>query len=265
MVFTPVITATVNGSVVSRDTVQRWEARRATAVLTKLFSRIGGLALAEIAPDINPTWVLGADLRTQKAALLTIKTGLGHAGIYALLRREIMISQRLSRAAVTASCGRTTHSIIAVSAPGVDAERFATWFNNLTALNDEPTMVDAIADHYLLRGLPDGRQEVVETVGNSPLATRFLVDYTASDRLQVRADPDYPIQITGHAVHDDGLVIGGVRHQIRDCDGTLEALPTAEFPALTPPSMVAAHRWHLAVEFSNWIEAFARTEHRRQS
>jgi hypothetical protein len=28
-----------------------------------------------------------------------------------------------------------------------------------------------------------------------------------------------------------------------------------EFPLLTAPHMIAAHRWHLACEFGNWIEA----------
>jgi hypothetical protein len=54
---------------------------------------------------------------------------------------------------------------------------------------------------------------------------------------------------------DDGLVIIGVRHQVRDNGGAMEALLTVEFPGVTPPPLVAAHRWHLAVEFSNWIVA----------
>jgi hypothetical protein len=52
-----------------------------------------------------------------------------------------------------------------------------------------------------------------------------------------------------------GLVIIGVRHQLRDNGGAMEALLTVEFPGVTPPPLVAAHRWHLAVEFSNWIVA----------
>jgi hypothetical protein len=30
---------------------------------------------------------------------------------------------------------------------------------------------------------------------------------------------------------------------------------TGEFPIATPPWLIRAHRWHLACEFSNWIEA----------
>jgi hypothetical protein len=265
MAFEQTITATLNGTAVSRDEVHRYEARRAKAVIKKFVSRLGPLGIVEIAPDLDPATVLRADLRTQRDYLLDLKTGLGHAGMYAMLRREIAVSERITRATVAASRGRATHSVIEVSAPGVNADAFADWFNNLIVVNDEAAMNDAMADHYLLRGLPDGRQEVVETTGGSPSASRFLVDYTTADRLKVQPDPNYPIQIAGHAVLDDGLVIGGVRHQMRDRNGTLEALLTVEFPGLTPPPMVAAHRWHLAVEFSNWIEAFARTAHGPQS
>ena len=50
---------------------------------------------------------------------------------------------------------------------------------------------------------------------------------------------------------DDGLVIIGVRPQVRDNGGAMDALLTVEFPGVTPPPLVPAHRWHLAVEFSN--------------
>ena len=38
----------------------------------------------------------------------------------------------------------------------------------------------------------------------------------------------------------------------------MEALLTVEFPALFPSTMITAHRWHLATEFSNWIIASRR-------
>lgn len=75
--------------------------------------------------------------------------------------------------------------------------------------------------------------------------------------LTIPADPDYPIQIAGQAVLDDGLVIGGVRHQFRDRDGTLEALLTCQFPGSLPARLIHQHQWHLASEFSNWMVAAA--------
>lgn len=52
-----------------------------------------------------------------------------------------------------------------------------------------------------------------------------------------------------------GRAVGGVRHQLRDTGTGLHARLTVELPLPTLPTMVAAHRWHLACEFSNWFEA----------
>jgi hypothetical protein len=51
-----------------------------------------------------------------------------------------------------------------------------------------------------------------------------------------------------------------VRHQFRDEGDGFHARVTVEFPVLTNPYMLAQHRWHLACEFSNWIEAAARDD-----
>jgi hypothetical protein len=48
---------------------------------------------------------------------------------------------------------------------------------------------------------------------------------------------------------------GAIRHQFRDHGDGFSARLTIEFPALTPGRIVRTHRWHLACEFSNWIEA----------
>lgn len=86
-------------------------------------------------------------------------------------------------------------------------------------------------------------------------ASRFIVDYTHPDPGTVWIDPTYPHQLAGRAVLDDGLVLGGVRHQFRETDEGLHAKLTVEFPATFPARMVAEHRWHLASEFANWIIA----------
>jgi hypothetical protein len=158
--------------------------------------------------------------------------------------------------AVAASRGGSTYSAIRLVVPNCSAVQFGAWFDNLTATSAEADMIAACPDHYLLRGLPDGRQEVVETTGGSPTATRFLVDYTTGGQVSIPTNPDYPVQIAGQAVLDDGLVIGGVRQQFRDVNGAMEALLTVEFPRVFPSRMVTEHRWHLATEFGSWINAF---------
>jgi len=260
MTLSSSITAIIDGELVTRSEVQRWESRRATSVLKRFARRLGRRAIAELLPGTTLASLLAADLDTQRAALVTLKTGLGHAGIYAMLRHELTVSDRTARLAVAASRGRTAYSVTRLTAPDCSADQFATWFNNLVVTNAEVDMIDACPDHYLVRGLADGRQEVIETTGGSPTATRFLVDYADVDAVSVPIDPAYPIQIAGRAVLDDGFAIGGVRHQFRDRDGAMEALLTVEFPGVFPGSLIAAHRWHLATEFSNWIIASQNSE-----
>lgn len=251
------IRADLGGRRIARDQVRAWESRRAAAVLEKLASRLGERALAELLPDRTMAELLDAPLEVRRVALTELKIRLGHAGIYALLKRDLIVSERMARAGLALSRDRTEHSAIRLEVPGYSAERFAAWFENLVADNREAEMVAACPDHYLLRGLPDGRQEVVETTGGSPMPARFLVDYTASDALTVPVDTRYPLQIAGHAVLDDGVVIGGVRHQFGEQDGTLKALLTVQFPATLPGRFIEQHRWHLAAEFSNWLIAAA--------
>jgi hypothetical protein len=237
----------IDGRLVAPSEVQSWESRRASVVLKKLTSRVGKLGMAELSA--------GVDL-SAPGALVTLKLRLGHAGLYAILKRELAVSERVARIAVTASRGDSTYSQIRLIAPGCSAAEFAAWFDGLTVANAEAEMIAACPDHYLLRGLPDGRTEVIETTGGSPTVTRFLVDYATGGLVSIPVNPDYPVQIAGQAVLDDGLVIGGVRHQFRNVDGAMEALLTVEFPRVFPARMVTEHRWHLAAEFGNWITAF---------
>ncbi|MCA0156038.1 hypothetical protein LB823_07495 [Tsukamurella sp. M9C] len=248
----------IDDRAVAPEAVRAWEERRLRAVFRRLASGLGARATAELLPDESIADVLRAPIQVQRDTLTAMKTRLGHAGIYALLRRELAFSEATTRATVAVSRGRTATSVTRLEAPGVSAERFGAWFDDLTASNREGAMLAACPDHYLLRGLPDGRQEVVETTGGTPTASRFLVDCTRSDRLTIAADPAYPIQIAGLALLDDGTCIGGVRHQLRDRDGALDALLTVEFPAAVPAHFLRQHQWHLAVEFGNWISAAAR-------
>jgi hypothetical protein len=212
--------------------------------------------MADLLPGVDLSTLNTTDAQAMRDVLVTVKLHLGHAGLYAVLKHELALSERVARIAVTASRGGSTYSAIRLVAPHCSASEFGAWFDTLTATNAETEMIAACPDHYLLRGLPDGRQEVVETTGGSPTATRFLIDYTSDGQVSIPINPDYPVQFAGQAVLDDGLVIGGVRHQFRDDNGAMEALLNVEFPRVFPSRMVTEHCWHLATEFGNWITAF---------
>ena len=231
--MTTEIRAHIGHDVVPRSAVRQWESRRARVVLGKLRARLGHRGIAEIL-DGTDIAARPADIESQRATLLALKTGLGPAGIYALLARELAISERIARLAVRASGGRRALSTVTLVAPGVSATAFEAWFNGLNTADSTGELVGACPDHYLLRGLPDGRHEVVETTGGSPMPTQFTVDYICGDMVAIPVLPDYRLQIAGQARLDDGLVIGEIRHQFRDIDGSMEARLGVAFPRVFP-------------------------------
>lgn len=201
----------------------------------------------------------GGNLQSLRQALSTRKAELGHSGIERLLARDVRWSTRVARITAMASSGRRALSVIELGVSRGSATDFVEWFNQRTETDDELAMLAAHPEHYLFRTGSDGRQEVWETNGGSPLAARFFIDYDDTSSLRTPPSPAYPIQVAGVARLADGLAIGGVRHQFRDEAGGFRALLTVEFPAVSLPTILRGHRWHLAIEFSNWIEAAART------
>lgn len=123
------------------------------------------------------------------------------------------------------------------------------------AAGDPTPILAACPDHYIARTRPDGRQEVVETTGGAPLPLRMVFDRTDLRTLVTPPDPAFPVQWAGVARTEHGAALGGTRHQFRDERAGFLARLTVELPATLPPEMLREHRWHLACEFSNWVEA----------
>lgn len=238
----PEITTILGGGSYSRADVMRREIIRARRALSKL-----GLRSTD------------GNLGSLREALRRRKTELGHSGIERQLAHDIRWSTHVARLTARASQGRRAFSVIELVVARGSAEGFVEWFNQRTQTDDEPAMLAAHPEHYLFRTGDDGHQEVWETNGGSPLAARFFIDYEDTSSLRTPPSPEYPIQVAGVARLADGLAIGGVRHQFRDEAGGFRALLTVEFPAVSLPTILRGHRWHLAIEFSNWIEAAARS------
>jgi len=229
------------GVPVSRTDVLAWETKRVMKGLRKF----GVPAPA-------------GDLVVLRDALANAKLSMGRVAVENKLAREVKISDRLTGALARASRGRRRLSQVELFVPGARADQLPAWYREKAAADDEISFLTATPDHHLFRPMqnPLG-QEVWETTGGSPLASRFFIELDSTTGLVTSPDPAYPVQMTGCARLANGVVLGGVRHQFRDENGGARALLTVEFPWLMGPIGPAAHRWHLASEFSSWIRAAA--------
>jgi hypothetical protein len=237
MAHRPEIVATIGGRTIPRGRVLAWEARRTRKVLRKLGVDAGA-----------------SDLAAQRALIVERKLQLGHDRIEALLGGQLYLSGFGSGVLARTSGDRRLLSTTELAANAGSAEAFVRWWDAHVVNSDEPRLLEICPDHWIIRPGPHGWQEIVETTGGSPLATRLFIDYDDVDSLQARPDPSYQHQITAVARRLDGKPFGGLRHQLQDTSPGFTMSLTAEFPAATPPNLVAGHRWHLACEFSNMIE-----------
>ena len=230
---------------ISRADVLSWEARRATKGLRKF-----GVPV----PD--------GDVVVRRKALADAKLAMGRGAIEERLAREIRLSDRITGVIARASGRHRRVSQVELFVPGANADQMPAWYLERAEADDEAVFLEATPDHHLFRPVqePPG-QEVWETTGGSPLASRFFFELDVSEGLVTPADPTYPVQMVGCARLANGTVLGGIRHQFRDENGGVRALLTVEFPWLMGPIGPAAHRWHLASEFSAWIEAAAVETH----
>lgn len=236
------MSAVINGRRHTREEVLAWESRRISRAAAKI-----GLPA--------PT----GSLRNRRLAFTEEKMALGGDGIRRRLARELELSDLMSRTTARLSRGKRIMSVCELHVTGGNAAEFVEWFNDTERPDYEHSMIAACPDHFLIQTVPDGTQEVIETTGGSPMATRFLVDYTDHSGLASVADPGSDVEAAGIAISETGGPIGGVRHEFRDEPGGFHARLCVEFPLLIAPHMISQHRWHLAVEFSNWIE-FAFTD-----
>lgn len=231
------ITTHIDGRRIPRADVLAWEARRAAIVARKL-------GVIERSSDVV----------TLRRVVVERKRELGHARIEQLLERELWWSAQVGWLGAMLS-GRRRPCTIELTADTGAAELVPRWYHDAMTANDEVPLIAACPDHYISRSHPDGRQEVIETTGGAPLAVRMFFDSSDLATLTTAADRAFPTQWAGIARGADGTPLGGIRHQFRDESRGCHVRLTVEFPLTTPSFMIAAHQWHLACEFSNWIEA----------
>ena len=231
------IISEIRGLRVTRDAVLRWEDHRITAAARKL--------------GVNaPT---RGDVAERREAFLQTKLELGNEEIRRRLRRDAVLAGLVAKTQARVSA-RRRFSVTDLHVPGGSAAQFVDFYRDCVHRDDEAELLRACPDHFVQRIGADGRHEVLETNGGSPLAAWFFIDYKDLSHVVTPVDPTFPGQLAGVA-YADGVPIGAVRHQFRDTADGFHARLVVEFPLPTLPHMIAGHRWHLACEFSNWIES----------
>jgi hypothetical protein len=238
----PEIQASFGGVEYARMAVVAWESKRVDSAAKRLDVRLSGTGPEE-----------------RRFELLAAKLDRGEGWIEQRLARGVRMADRVGR--MTAIGRRRRPCVCRLTVPFGNARDFLGWFNEQVASSDTGSMLVACPDHFVFGRTPSGRQVVTEVTGGSPMPAKFTIDYSDISSLTTPPSGKYPHQIAGVARASNGAAIGGVRHQFRDVGGGFEAWLTVEFPILTMSRMTNEHSWHLACEFSNWIEAaFDRSE-----
>lgn len=235
------ITATIDGRAVPRSEVLAWEADRAAKVARKL--------------DVERR---GDDLGALRDALVARKLELGHVELERRFRRDIALTSRASRLITALSRGRSRVCTVELAGPEGSAEAVSGFYKRAMERGDEAPLLAACPDHHLLAKLDPEEEQVMESIGGSPLVSRVLLAAGDPGMLTTPADPEFPVQwlALGRAAPDHPFA-GGIRHQFSDGPAGFRARLAGEFPIGTPKPLLAARRWHLACEFSNWIEMAA--------
>lgn len=237
----------IDGDPVAPERVEDWEIRRARSVLPKLRRLLG----TEAADPRR-----SSDLGVLRAELLQLKKQCGRQRLRAALRGEMRISGFVTKLVLALSGSRRKQCVTEVRVAGCSARQISEAIDDLmcndTQANRQSNLL-ACPDHYVLEAHGD-TLEVIETTGGSPFPAQFFMRFDDESGLKTPRDPAYAYQSAGTARLSDGTVIGGVRHQFRDEAAGAMARLMVEFPAATPQRMIREHQWHLACEFSHWLE-----------
>lgn len=184
-----------------------------------------------------------------RRALALLKSRLGSDGLKKLLEPDIARADEWWQEKIQASGGQFIPCVTTLSATGISATQFMTWFKS--HVEDLPTMLAAHPEHYI------NGHTVLETVGEHVTFVTLKFDEKPSDVVQNLDREKYSIIIAASASLQNGNLLGHACHQLRDLeDGAgMEGCFSAWIPAACGEEVAEMHRKHLAVEWSNWISA----------
>lgn len=222
-------------------------------------NRMSGNLLAAYVGDLSALLIRPpediSNIVQERNLLADTKIKAGDAAMRQLVATDLLITDQASNLA--AVYPQWAISEIDIFSNRGTAEDFAQWFtDHAISLDDERSMLVACPDHYLLHGIRPDSQDVIEVTGGAIEASHFVIDYSDSRGLPIVVDPDFPVRFSGAAMNSYGVVIGGTNHRMRTLAQGFQVHAAIFFPAALPYWFITEHRWHLACEFSNWIEAY---------
>ncbi|MDM4769801.1 hypothetical protein [Solimonas sp. SE-A11] len=246
-----------NDTYVTRAQVLEWEARRMQVVANRMRGNLLGALVGELDSLITRSAADISNIEDERERLADAKMRVGADGMKALVAPDLVISGAAAELAVVLANDRWNVSQTEIFCNRGTAEGFADWFSRKgVSENDLRAMLVACPDHYFLQGTQPSFQEVYETVGGSVACSQFTINYRDPASLPMTNEPDFPIVFNGAARRNNGTVIGGTNHRLRSLNDGFQLRAAIFFPPTLPPTVVPEHRWHLACEFSNWIEAY---------
>ena len=229
----------INGKQISLEEVKAWENNRNDVVIKKMV-RMFGL------PD--------RDYSLEELAAL--KRNIPEDKMRKALKSGIRLTTLSTRFLLAIGHGTHTSSVTEIDLPGISAEQVSKGYFDVMLNNTEENLLlglRANPDHYLLQGVGDNGQEVIECTGAMPFPSHFIIYYGREDGLTSMQNSSYPYQAAGIACLPDGKIIGGVRHQMKDTNEGTHIRLEVEFPQHMPKKVLAQHQLHLACEFMNWL------------
>ena len=229
----------INGKQISLDEVKVWENKRKDAVIKKMV-RMFGVSDRNYSPD----------------ELASMKRKIPEDKMREALKSGIRLTTFGTRFLLAIGHGKHTSSVTEIDLPGIRAEQVSKGYFDVMLNNTEDNLLlglRANPDHYLLQGVGDDGQEVIECTGAMPFPSHFIIYYGREDGLTSMQNSSYPYQAAGIACLPDGKIIGGVRHQMKDTNEGTHIRLEVEFPQHMPKKVLAQHQLHLACEFMNWL------------
>ncbi|MGX6605001.1 hypothetical protein ACWKSP_23145 [Micromonosporaceae bacterium Da 78-11] len=200
------------------------------------------------------------ELAHARRALALLKSRIGRQGLLDLLAADIEEGNDYLRERAELSGGKFKSGTTVLAVRGLKAGQFVRWLT--TIFSDEPALLAAEPEHFVIFTNPDTTVTVVENLG--PYVSRVLlpgygVAATWAEEAinELLPEADFPFRRLADLSLPDGTVVGRVLNQFGDTDEGFTAHLTCYFPVECADEFVEHHREHLAVEFRNWITAAA--------